>query len=161
MKKARSAWRRPAWWRQPRTEEAFAEEAETAMAPPPAFGNRTDRPSDLLHALSQISPEHREILVLKEVRGLSYAAIARRLGVPEESVAARLYQARQAFLEPWSALDPRASLLKSSPAAPILSHGALHCGRTDLEETDHGVVPEPGPGCVGAAGPGPGYARSP
>ena len=59
---------------------------------------------ELLQALAQISPEHREILIFKEVHGLSYAAIARRLGVPEDSVASRLFHARRAFLEPWMAL---------------------------------------------------------
>ena len=71
-----------------------------------AMGTTQPTRKELLRALAQISPEHREILILKDVHGLSYPAIALRLAVPEDSVADRLLQARWAFLEPWAALRP-------------------------------------------------------
>lgn len=85
----------------------------------------------LLQALAQISPEHREILIFKDVQGLPYAAIARRLGVPEDSVADRLFQARRAFLEPWTALRPAAGILCSPFSVPALSAGAAFPPRKD------------------------------
>jgi RNA polymerase sigma factor (sigma-70 family) len=48
-------------------------------------------------ALGRISVEHREALVLKELEGLGYGEIAQALGVPEGTVASRLYHARRAL----------------------------------------------------------------
>ncbi len=50
-------------------------------------------------ALQAIAPEHREVLLLREVEELSYAAIAATLGVPEGTVKSRLARARVAVLE--------------------------------------------------------------
>jgi RNA polymerase sigma factor (sigma-70 family) len=47
--------------------------------------------------LGRISVEHREVLVLKELEGLAYGEIAEALGVPEGTVASRLYHARRAL----------------------------------------------------------------
>jgi RNA polymerase sigma-70 factor, ECF subfamily len=48
-------------------------------------------------ALAAVSAEHREILVLKEMEGLSYAEIAESTGIPAGTVASRLYHARAAL----------------------------------------------------------------
>lgn len=53
---------------------------------------------DVLWAgLGRITVEHREVLVLKELEGLSYGEVAVALGVPEGTVASRLYHARRAL----------------------------------------------------------------
>jgi RNA polymerase sigma factor (sigma-70 family) len=53
---------------------------------------------DVLWAgLGRITVEHREVLVLKELEGLSYGEVAVVLGVPEGTVASRLYHARRAL----------------------------------------------------------------
>lgn len=53
---------------------------------------------DLLwKGLERIGPEHREILVLKELEGFRYAEIAQILEIPEGTVASRLYHARSAL----------------------------------------------------------------
>ncbi|HEX7705545.1 MAG TPA: sigma-70 family RNA polymerase sigma factor [Thermoanaerobaculia bacterium] len=48
-------------------------------------------------ALGRISPEHREILVLKEIEELSYAEIAAAMNIPAGTVASRLHHARAAL----------------------------------------------------------------
>ena len=51
----------------------------------------------LWKGLARIGAEHREILVLKELEGLRYAEIAEVLGIPDGTVASRLYHARRAL----------------------------------------------------------------
>jgi RNA polymerase sigma-70 factor (ECF subfamily) len=54
--------------------------------------------SELLwRGLEQIGPEHREILVLKELQGFRYGEIAQILEIPEGTVASRLFHARHAL----------------------------------------------------------------
>lgn len=48
-------------------------------------------------ALGRLPAAHREVLVLKEIEGLGYGEIATVLGVPEGTVASRLYHARAAL----------------------------------------------------------------
>lgn len=50
-------------------------------------------------ALEGLSDDHREVLVLKELQGFRYAEIAEMLGIPEGTVASRLYHARNALRE--------------------------------------------------------------
>ena len=54
-----------------------------------------DRRMDVHEALRQLSPEHREIVVLREFEGMSYAEMAAALGVPQGTVESRLHRARQ------------------------------------------------------------------
>ena len=51
----------------------------------------------LWKGLAEIGEEHREILVLKELEGFRYSEIAQILGIPEGTVASRLYHARHAL----------------------------------------------------------------
>lgn len=53
----------------------------------------------LWRGLGRISVEHREVLVLKEIDGLSYGEIAESTGVAEGTVASRLHHARRALRE--------------------------------------------------------------
>lgn len=48
---------------------------------------------DLRRALAQLSPEHREIILLHEIEGLRYSEAARLLGVPEGTLKSRLHYA--------------------------------------------------------------------
>lgn len=50
-------------------------------------------------ALDTLSPEHREVVVLREVEGLSYKEIADTMGIPEGTVMSRLYYARRKLRE--------------------------------------------------------------
>jgi RNA polymerase sigma-70 factor (ECF subfamily) len=49
--------------------------------------------------LEMIGADHREIIVLKEIEGFRYHEIAEILGIPEGTVASRLYHARKALKE--------------------------------------------------------------
>ncbi|MCK4771741.1 MAG: sigma-70 family RNA polymerase sigma factor [Candidatus Latescibacteria bacterium] len=50
-------------------------------------------------ALGQLSDEHREVLVLKDMQDLEYGEIAEILNIPQGTVASRAYYARQALRE--------------------------------------------------------------
>lgn len=50
-------------------------------------------------ALSQLSPEHREVLVLREDQGLTYDEIAARLATPVGTVRSRINRARRTLAE--------------------------------------------------------------
>ena len=58
---------------------------------------RAELAAEVQRALRRISDEHRVILVLKEMQGMSYAEIARELSIPPGTVASRLYHARSAL----------------------------------------------------------------
>ena len=49
----------------------------------------------LHRALGELSPEHRVVVVLKHLHGLSYREIAETLGIDEARVKSRLFGARQ------------------------------------------------------------------
>jgi len=55
-------------------------------------------------ALKQLSPEHREVLTLKYVIGLSSSEIGRLLGKKPQAVDSLLQRGRSAFEEAWKSL---------------------------------------------------------
>ena len=63
----------------------------TAPGPSPEPGLRID----VLGTLETLSPEHREVIALREFQGMSYEEIAEVLGVPRGTVESRLFRARQ------------------------------------------------------------------
>ncbi len=54
---------------------------------------------DLAWALEGLDDGHRDVIVLRELEGLSYDEIAQVLGVPRGTVESRLYRARRALRE--------------------------------------------------------------
>jgi RNA polymerase sigma-70 factor (ECF subfamily) len=62
-----------------------------APGPNPEQGLRID----VLGALETLSPEHREVVALREFQGMSYEEMAEVLGVPRGTVESRLFRARQ------------------------------------------------------------------
>ncbi|MBS0543262.1 MAG: sigma-70 family RNA polymerase sigma factor [Proteobacteria bacterium] len=69
-----------------------------APGPEASYASR-QRQQSLDRALTRIAPEHREILLLREVEGLAYGELARVLGIAEGTVKSRLARARAALLE--------------------------------------------------------------
>ncbi len=57
-------------------------------------GERVAQQVDVRAALLTLSPEHREVLVLREYQGLAYEEIAEVLEVPRGTVESRLHRAR-------------------------------------------------------------------
>lgn len=55
---------------------------------------RSEDEAQLQDALNRLSPEHREVLVLKDIEGLKYEDIAEILGVPIGTIRSRLHRAR-------------------------------------------------------------------
>ncbi len=50
---------------------------------------------DVRRALEQLSENHRQVVVLREFDGMSYAEMAEVLNIPQGTVESRLYRARQ------------------------------------------------------------------
>jgi RNA polymerase sigma-70 factor (ECF subfamily) len=55
----------------------------------------TDAKLDLALMLERLSPEHREVIILRELEGMAYEEIAAALGVPRGTVESRLHRARE------------------------------------------------------------------
>jgi RNA polymerase sigma-70 factor (ECF subfamily) len=92
------------FWRRRRRDreeglEAVAAEAAGARAESSPYeeARRRERARRVQAALLQLSFEHRSVLVLREVEGLTCAEVAGALGVPEGTVKSRLSRAREAM----------------------------------------------------------------
>lgn len=57
---------------------------------------------DVRDALERMTPEHRAVLVLRDLDDLDEAAVATLLAIPEGTVKSRLHRARRRFREAWS-----------------------------------------------------------
>lgn len=87
--------RRTTWWRRrrPLDPEVLDGSATGQAVPPETHG--TDSRLDLSVMLEKLSPEHRMVIVLRELHGLSYEEMAAALGVPRGTVESRLHRARE------------------------------------------------------------------
>ena len=86
--------RKEAAWADP---AAKAREAVSGPELDPMLGR------DVAHVLSELAPDQRAVIVLRDVEGLSETEAAEHLGVPAGTVKSRLSRARQAFRERWTA----------------------------------------------------------
>ena len=81
------------------------ERGEGGPAVPPLDGVRTDQPFErardaeiarrMAEAIGELTPEHRAVILLREVEGLSYEEISQVLQCPKGTVMSRLHYARQ------------------------------------------------------------------
>ena len=81
---------------------AELEEADDGHAIPATSGES----SDILRALDALSAEHREVIVLVGVEGLSYDECAEALSIPVGTVMSRLFRARSILRDRLNAGDP-------------------------------------------------------
>jgi RNA polymerase sigma-70 factor, ECF subfamily len=61
----------------------------------PAETAGTEARLDLSTMLAELSDEHRTVIVLRELQGMSYGEMAAVLGVPQGTVESRLFRARE------------------------------------------------------------------
>jgi len=89
------------WQRRHRTEASTAEFDETVHSEaiadehPGSALSRNESRDALTHALDRLPPEFREVIVLREVEGLSYKEISEVVDVPVGTVMSRLSRARR------------------------------------------------------------------
>lgn len=79
------------------TEEGATLDLPDYEADPHRQLERSEVRQSIAQGLSALSPEHRRVLTLREVAGLSYAEIARILGLEEGTVKSRISRARLAL----------------------------------------------------------------
>jgi RNA polymerase sigma-70 factor, ECF subfamily len=78
----------------PNGEEASEVADPSEAAQPGHTLELAERAQAVQQALSQLSPEHRALLLLKDIEGMKYEQIAEVLGVPIGTVRSRLHRAR-------------------------------------------------------------------
>lgn len=61
---------------------------------------------DLARMLDSLSPEHRQVIVLREIEQMSYEQMAETLGVPRGTVESRLHRARAALRQQYRGYRP-------------------------------------------------------
>ena len=87
------------------TVEAFLEPAHGLSAPAPEAAIETKQSlTDLQGALGGLSDSHHQILVLRELEGLSYDQLGERLGMSRSQVESTLFRARRRLEEEYSEL---------------------------------------------------------
>jgi len=59
----------------------------------------TESRLDVIEMLQKLSPEHREVIVLRELQSMSYEEMAETLKIPRGTVESRLHRARQELRE--------------------------------------------------------------
>lgn len=99
-----SDYRKSAYVRRVSTVEELPERA--GSAPELKELERKERLRLLDRALAELTPVHREVLVLFEIEELPMKEVAAILDVPEKTAYGRLYAARNALKEAWARLDP-------------------------------------------------------
>ena len=82
-------------------ESLEAVERQPAAAGPDARSPATqvEQRLDVQAMLDALPPEYREVIVLREMQGMSYAEMAQAIGVPERTAETRLTRARRALRE--------------------------------------------------------------
>ena len=82
-------------WDDEVAKEAASGSADPAMPEPGADLSRRELRQALSRAIGQLPEDARRTLLLREVDGLSYAEIAKALGIPKGTVMSRLHHARR------------------------------------------------------------------
>jgi RNA polymerase sigma-70 factor (ECF subfamily) len=84
---------------EPSGDEAFAEREDHAGRTPVALIEGKERRRRLEQKVGLLGPNHRAVLVLRDMEGLSYEEIAEVMGSPVGSVKGRLHRARGELID--------------------------------------------------------------
>lgn len=88
--------RRSPWWRRRRQLSESAPAGGPAGVTTPAAGSGdVEARLDLTAMLATLSTEHRAVIVLRELQGMTYEEMALALGIPQGTVQSRLHRARE------------------------------------------------------------------
>jgi RNA polymerase sigma-70 factor (ECF subfamily) len=60
---------------------------------------------DVMQVMAQLPPAYREVLVLRELQGLSYQEIADALSLPRGTIESRIFRARAEFRRCFGPID--------------------------------------------------------
>jgi RNA polymerase sigma-70 factor (ECF subfamily) len=82
------------FWRSRKGKRDASLETADETRVPDMTSTGVDAKLDLSAALQQLSDEHREVIVLREIDGLAYEEMADVLGVPRGTIESRLFRAR-------------------------------------------------------------------
>jgi RNA polymerase sigma-70 factor (ECF subfamily) len=77
--------------------ESVAVESQYEQTSPAFLAEKGDEQLRIWQTMERLTPEFREILVMKYIEGLCYQEISVLLGIPRGTVMSRLYNARKAF----------------------------------------------------------------
>jgi RNA polymerase sigma-70 factor, ECF subfamily len=69
-------------------------ESRNRLIEPQSPVKDTDAAMDLMDVISRLGPDHQQVVILRELQGLSYEEIAKTLEIPCGTVESRLYRAR-------------------------------------------------------------------
>ena len=83
-----------------RVARAAARAMPSELAEIPAHGD-PQLAADIGDVLARLTPEHRAVLYLRDLEGLSEQAAGALLGVPPGTVRSRLFRARRSFRKAW------------------------------------------------------------
>lgn len=95
MRRAADAWRSGRRMRGSALLEDEDADSAAAGRSPGSSTLAVDRRLDVRTMLQRLAPEHREVLLLREMQGMSYAEIAKTLAIPQGTVESRLFRARE------------------------------------------------------------------
>jgi RNA polymerase sigma factor (sigma-70 family) len=98
-----------------RRERLVAEVPDVALPPESADPDLAQR---IEAELTRLAEDHRTVLLLCDVEGLTRATVARRLGVPEGTVSSRLARAREALADRLKRIGISPSALASAGILP-------------------------------------------
>jgi RNA polymerase sigma-70 factor (ECF subfamily) len=110
MRQAAKGWHKSRRSRETLSLHAASDEHQTiddaAMGVDPSTADADTR-MDLTAMLQRLSEDHRQIIVLREIQGLSYDEIANALNIPRGTVESRIHRARLELRERLKAYAPR------------------------------------------------------
>jgi RNA polymerase sigma-70 factor (ECF subfamily) len=103
------------WLHHNRPQHPTVEFDETSFGPDPLAQNpeqalsRNDNRNLVRRALKDLPPRHREVLILRELEGMSYKEISEIIDMPAGTVMSRLARARDGFRQSVMSLEHQAS----------------------------------------------------